>query len=362
MKPRYILSDITPYEPGKPIEEVQRELGLKDVIKMASNENALGPSPRALKAMAEALPGLHRYPDGNGTLLRQDLAKFYEVIPEQVIVGNGSDELLQLIALAYLDASDTVITSQCTFSEYEFCAKLMAVGINLVPLKDFTYDLDAIANAITDMTKLIFISNPNNPTGTYVNHEQLAKFMESVPRHVLVVLDEAYAEFVRASDYPKAIKLLTKFPNLIILRTFSKIYGLAGLRIGYGISSEIVIKTLNKVKQPFNVNTLAQIAARAALQDQDHVQKTQKLVREQIALLENGLRQVGCTPVPSQGNFVFARTPIAGRYIFQQLLQHGVIIRPMDSFGESHAIRVTISTLPEMGKLLGLLPKIFKQQ
>ena len=343
------------------MEEVQKEFALKEVFKMASNENVLGPSPKALKAVAEALPQLHRYPESTGALLREDLATYYDVLAHQVILGNGSDELLQLTALAYLEATDSVITAECTFSEYEFCAKLMGVPVTAVPLSNWTYDLNAILAAVTATTKIIFISNPNNPTGTYLSHDQISTFMDAVPRTVLVVLDEAYAEYVRASDYPNAVKLISKHPNLLMLRTFSKIYGLAALRIGYGISSPDVIKNLNKVRQPFNVNTLAQIAGRAALQDKEHVLKSQKLVRDQLALLETGLRQVGCTPVPSQANFVFALTPVSGRYIFQQLLPYGIVIRPMDSFGQAQAVRVTISSLPEMGKLLGLLPKIFKQ-
>lgn len=362
MKPRPILSEITPYEPGKPIEEVQRDLGIKEVYKMASNENAMGASPKVLKAIQDALPNIYRYPDGAGSLLMQDLAKFYEVLPSQIILGNGSDEILQMLALAYLDTDDTVLTSQCTFSEYEFCGKLMNTPVIKVPLSHWTYDLDAMKQAITDRTKLIFISNPNNPTGTYLSHDQLFEFMGAVPRTAIVVLDEAYAEYARASDYPNSIKLLSKFPNLIILRTFSKIYGLAGLRIGYGIATEETIRNLNKVKQPFNVNSLAQVAARAALQDREHVSKSQKLVWQQISLLETGLKTAGCKTLPTQGNFIFATTPIAGRYVFQQLLQHGIIVRPMDSFGETKAVRITVSNLQEIGKLLGLLPKVFSLQ
>jgi histidinol-phosphate aminotransferase len=362
MRLRESLTDIKPYEPGKPIEEVQRELGLKEVYKLASNENALGPSPKALAAIAEALPNLHRYPESSGILLRQDLAAFYGVNPQQVILGNGSDELLQLAAFAFVEPGDRTLTAECTFSEYAFCSQLVGAPCDKVPLKNFAYDLTAMARAVDPRTKVVYISNPNNPTGTYVSHEQLESFVSHVPAHVLVVVDEAYAEYVRASDFPKTLKLVNAYANLLMLRTCSKAYGLAGLRIGYGIGSEAVIGALNKVRQPFNVNSLAQAAARAALQDQDHVKRSQKLVIDHMPLLENGLRRAGCKPVLSQANFIFTTTPIAGRYVFQQLLSHGVIVRPMDAFGQPKAIRVTLSTLPEIGKLLGYLPEIFSKE
>ncbi len=359
MQPRSLVADMTPYEPGKPIEEVQREFGLTEVFKLASNENPLGPSPKALEAIRLALPDLHRYPDGSATLLRHDLAAFHKLAPGQILVGNGSDEILQLVALAYLEAGDRTLTARCTFSEYDFCSRLLNAPCDTVPLKQWTYDLDAMFHAIKSSTKVIFISNPNNPTGTYVSHDDLKRFLAQVPQHILVVLDEAYAEFVRASDYPRSLQLLQQHPNLLVLRTFSKIYGLAGLRVGYGMGHEELIRILHKVRQPFNVNSLAQIAARAALQDQEHVSRTRRCISDQMPLLDNGLRQVGCQTVPSQANFIFASTPVAGRFVFQQLLRHGVIIRPMDGFGEPKAIRVTISSLIELGRLLGLLPAIF---
>src|SRR3989344_2192893 len=257
---------VKPYVPGKPIEEVKRELGLRSVVKLASNENPFAPSPKVLKAISSASKTINRYPDGQCFYLRRELAKKLKIKPEQLIFGNGSDEVIVMAIRALIEPGDEVIVAKPSFLIYEIAAKLAGANISSVALKDFYYDLEAMKKAVTPKTKIIFIGNPDNPAGTYVNESQIVNFLEGLSENILVFIDEAYYEYVSAKDYPDTIKLLKRFKNIIITRTFSKLYGLAGLRIGYGIASPGVIDILNRVREPFNVNSLAQEAARACLE------------------------------------------------------------------------------------------------
>jgi histidinol-phosphate aminotransferase len=341
---RSCLENITPYVPGKPIEEVERELGLSDVIKMASNENPLGPSPLAVKAIEEYLPKISFYPDGNSYYLKSALAGHFNLQEENIVTGNGADELIILIGAAYLNPGDEIIMAQPSFSEYEFSARLMdAVPVH-VPCKDFRHDLKAMAAAVTDKTKVIFICNPNNPTGTIVTHKELEQFLMELPSGILVVLDEAYNEYVGDPSYPHSLEFLKQGFNVLILRTFSKIYGLAGLRIGYGLAGEEVITDLNTVREPFNVNSLAQIAARAALNDQEHLNAVRKVNTSGKEYLEREFTRMGLFHLPTEANFVFVDVGVDSRELFRKLLHKGVIIRTGDIFGYPQFIRVSIAT------------------
>ncbi len=338
---RKILEKITPYTPGKPIEEVQRELGLSSAMKLASNENPLGPSPKALEAIRQALPNLHRYPDGSGYYLVAKLAKTLNASPEQLILGNGSDEVITFAARAFIEPGDEVIIADPTFLIYRIAAQLAQAEIRIVPMNGFRYDLAAMKKAVTPKTKLIFIANPDNPTGTYLTRAEVEAFMEGLPARVIVFFDEAYAELVDAPDYPDTRVYLEKHP-VIIARTFSKAYGLAGLRIGYGLSSAPLIEAMHRVREPFNVNSLAQAAAIGALDDAAHLEATRLLLRDQKKYLMNALKEFGCEVVPSATNFIlFKAGPNAGQTA-EALLKRGIIVRHMKAWNLPEYIRVTI--------------------
>jgi histidinol-phosphate aminotransferase len=355
-RPRECVQEILPYQPGKPIEQVQREFGLRRVIKLASNENPLGASPRAKQAAAAALKHMALYPDGSGWLLRRTLAKRLGLGPEQILLGNGSNELLVQLGVAYLNAGDEVLTSEMSFSVYATTAQLMNARLVQVPMKHYTFDLDAMAAALTPRTRLIFIANPNNPTGTAVAPEALRRFVERVPETCLVVLDEAYREYAdrgRLGDSLAWVKAGRS--NLVVLWTFSKCYGLAGLRVGYGVAAPEVVQTLDRVREPFNVNSVAQAAAVAALGDQAHVRRSVALARRERGWLHAQLTALGFEAVPSQANFVFARTPSGdGQALFQALQRRGVIIRPVGGA----FIRVTAGTHAQNEKLVQELKKV----
>jgi len=340
------IEPIIPYKPGKPIEEVQKELGLKNIIKLASNENNLGISTKIQSALAAKLKDLYLYPDGAATELRNKIATKTNLSADNIILGNGSDEILQLIALAYLNAEDEVLISEGTFSEYNFAAQLTNTKVIKVPLKNDTYSLPDFETKITSKTKVIFLCNPNNPTGTYFNESSLKFFLRAVPQNTLVVIDEAYYEYVEASDYPDSLSFLDKYPNIIILRTFSKIYALAALRIGYGIASKEIITALNKARQPFNANRLAQEAAILALDDQDHLKKSFQNNQEGKKYFYQELDKLNLEYLRTEANFVFIKLPVSGQILFDKFLKKGIIVRPMAGFGFPNAIRVTIG-LPQ---------------
>ncbi|MBX3333377.1 MAG: histidinol-phosphate transaminase [Nitrospira sp.] len=348
------IQSLSPYVPGKPVEELQRELGLTRVIKLASNENPLGPSPKAMAALNGAQMLLHRYPDGGGTQLRQAIADRWKVAGDQIILGNGSDEILGLLARTFLNPGDEAIMADHTFVIYKMEVTAVHGKPVVVPLVDWTHDLETMARAITPRTKLLFLCNPNNPTGTMVSAEAVDRLMARVPADVIVVFDEAYFEYVRNSQFPDAMAYVKQGRNAIVLRTFSKIYGLAGLRIGYGVSTSEIIGFLNRVRPPFNANSLAQKAALAALGDDEHVAKSRTINVAGMEQLEQGLRALGMTPIPSETNFLYFDAKRDGRSVFDALLREGIIVRHI----EGTMIRVTIGLTDENDAFLRAFKKV----
>lgn len=338
------ILEIRPYVPGKPIEEVERELGLKDPIKLASNENPIGPSPRAIEAMEKAIRKVNFYPDSNCFYLKKALAQHVGMQEENVIIGNGSDEILKLLAEAFLKDGEEVIYGVPSFVEYEFVTRVMNGKMVEVSLKNFTYDLPAIAEKITSRTKIIFICNPNNPTGTMVTQQEVEKFMTQVPDDVLVVFDEAYQEYCTDQAYPNTLKYVQEGRKVIVLRTFSKIYALAGLRVGYGIAAKEFIDCLMRVREPFNVNSIAQAAALASLEDKDWVESVRQLNMEGRDYWYRELSAMGLDYVPTQANFLFINVKASSIEVGDRLMRKGVIVRPGNIFGYPEYIRVTIGT------------------
>ena len=336
------IASLSPYVPGKPIEELQRELGLARIVKLASNENPLGPSPKALAVLADAARTLNRYPDGSAHRLRTALADRWKVSLDQVILGNGSDEILGMLARAFLSPGDEAVMADNTFVIYKMeVAAAHGVPV-IVPLKDGVHDLAAMAGAVTPRTKLLFVCNPNNPTGTMVSATDVDALMAKVPAHVIVVFDEAYCEYVRNPQFPDSLGYVRRGRNAIVLRTFSKIYGLAGLRIGYGVTTTEIAGYLHRVRPPFNTNSLAQCAALAALGDEEHVAKSRTMNQAEMAGVQAGLAALGFQPLPSEANFLYFDARRDGRALFEALLREGVIIRHI----EGTTVRVTIG-LPE---------------
>ncbi len=358
IKFRQELNQITPYVPGKLIAEVQEEYGLTDIIKLASNENPLGMANAARMAINHALDEVHLYPDGNSRSLTESLAKHLAVNQDQLIVGNGSDEVLRMIGEAFLTPNDEVIVSEPTFSQYRFIANLMGAKIRSIPLKEYHFDLEAIANAISAQTKIVFICNPNNPTGTIVSDQKLRAFLEQIPPYVLVVIDEAYYEYVQAKDYPNSIALLEKYSNLIITRTFSKVYALAALRVGYGIAAPEVIATLLRVKEPFNVNLLAQVGAEASLLEKDHLETSIRMNEAGKEYFYREFSALNLRYLPTEANFILVDLKQDGDRVFRQLLSHGIIIRPTTAFKLPNWIRVTIGTAEQNQKFIKALQEV----
>ena len=348
------IQSLSPYVPGKPVEELQRELGLTRVIKLASNENPLGPSPKAIAALSGAQTTLHRYPDGGGTQLRQAIADRWKVAGDQIILGNGSDEILGLLTRTFLIPGDEAIMADHTFVIYKMEVTAVHGKPVVVPLVDWTHDLASMARAITPRTKLLFLCNPNNPTGTMVSTEAVDRFMARVPEDVIVVFDEAYFEYARNPGFPDAMAYVKQGRNAIVLRTFSKIYGLAGLRIGYGVSTAEIVGFLNRVRPPFNANSLAQKAALAALGDDEHVAKSRTVNAAGMEQLQQGLRALGMSPIPSETNFLYFDAKRDGRSIFDSLLREGIIVRHI----EGTMIRVTIGLADENDAFLRAFKKV----
>ena len=355
LKPKPSIDTIQPYQGGKPIEEVRRELGITDIIKLASNENPLGPSPLAMQAISESVTQVHLYPDGNAYYLKEDLAAYLGISAEHLILGNGSNDVLQLVAEAYVAPGDEVIYAAGAFVVYSLVTKLCSATAVVVPMVEHTHDLSAMAAAITDKTKVIFVANPNNPTGTMVTAGETATFMERVPDDVLVVFDEAYYEYVDRSDYPQTLPYVLQGRNFIITRTFSKIYGLAGLRIGYGIAPPPLVETLNRVRQPFNCSLVGQAAAQAALKDTTHVTKSREQTASGKAFLYDAFDNIGLRYVESEGNFIMLHLGQSGTDVADALLKEGVIVRPIGGYGYPNAVRVTIGTQQENEKFIKAL-------
>ncbi len=341
------LRDLVAYEPGKPIEDVARELGLEpsEIIKIASNENPLGPSPKAVEAMRAALESAHIYPDGGAYLLREAIAKKFGLERANVILGNGSSEVIEFIGHAFLQPGDNIVTSRHTFAIYHLMAQLFGAETIEVADPHFTHDLPAMAAAINERTKIVFVNNPNNPSGTVVSQAEMDAFVKSVPERVVIVFDEAYVEFM---DEPRdSVKFIREGrPNVLTLRTFSKIQGLAGLRIGYGLASKELAEVLQRTREPFNANSIAQAGALAGLLDEEHQKATRDLTKEGREYLQRCFASLGLKYVPSQSNFVLVKVG-NGKWLFQELQKRGVIIRAMDSYGLPEWIRVTVGTMEE---------------
>jgi histidinol-phosphate aminotransferase len=350
------IASLSPYVPGKPIEELQRELGLARVIKLASNENPLGSSPKALAALSGGTSTLHRYPDGGAFRLRESLADRWKVTPDQVILGNGSDEILGLLARTFLAQGDEAVMADQTFVIYKMEVTAAHGKPVIVPLKQWRHDLQAMAGAITDRTRLLFVCNPNNPTGTMVSAAEVELLLSRVPAHVVIVFDEAYFEYVRSEQFPDSMSYVKQGRNVIVLRTFSKIYGLAGLRIGYGVATAEIINFLNRIRPPFNANSLAQRAALAALGDDEHVAQSRMANEAGLGQMVKGLTELGLVPVPSEANFVYVDIGRDGRTVFEALLREGVIVRHI----EGRMIRVTIGLEEENREFLAALKRVIQ--
>lgn len=355
---------LTPYLPGKPIAELERELGISNIVKLASNENPLGPSPLALEAARRALPELHVYPDGGGFALKTALAEKLGLVPAQITLGNGSNDVLEIIARTFLSPELNAVFSEHAFAVYPIVTQAAGAQAKIAPAHNgergprYGHDLAALAAAVDGSTRLVFIANPNNPTGTYLDAKSLHGFLAGLPEQVIAVVDEAYFEYVAAPDYPDALAWLPEFPNLVVTRTFSKAYGLAGLRVGYAASSPEIADLLNRVRQPFNVNLLALEAARAALDDPDYL-------RRGVELNNAGLRQLGAAlaerkleTIPSVGNFLTFDLGRPAAPVYDALLRQGVIVRPVANYGLPRHLRVTIGTAEQNAIFLAALDRV----
>ena len=341
------IEDLVPYEPGKPVEAVQRELGLERVVKLASNEGPFPPFPAALEAMERASLELNRYPDGGAWSLRTALAERHEVSFEELVVGAGADGIIDLLAQATLDPGDEVVCGWPSFPSYVLTAAKLGAEARRVPLRDHTYDLEALLAAIGPRTKLVYVCHPNNPTGTANGREELIAFLDRLPEHVLCVLDQAYFEYIDDPDYVDGLELFRAGRRIVVLRTFSKIYGLAGLRVGWAVAPEDVATATSKVRRAFDVASTAQSAALASLDDQEEIRRRRELNATGRERLAEILRGYGLQPVePARGNFLFAEVG-GGRELFERLLREGVIVRPLDGFGAPEAIRVSVGTPEE---------------
>ncbi|TDI13107.1 MAG: histidinol-phosphate transaminase [Acidobacteria bacterium] len=356
------IRQIRPYEPGKPVEEVERELGLSNTIKLASNENPLGPSPLAVKALQRAIATANRYPDGGGYYLCHALAERNGVSADQIVLGNGSTELVEILARSYLGHDGNAVISEQAFIMYQIAVQAVNGNAIMVPMKGRTHDLDAMARAVNGKTRLIFVANPNNPTGTSVGAAPLQRLLDAVPEGTLLVVDEAYREYAEGfADYPETLPLVRQGAPLVVLRTFSKIYGLAGLRIGYAIAPQWVVREVNKVRSPFNTNSLAQIAALAALKDREHLERSRQRNREGLKVLQEGLSELGFLVTPSVTNFVLVEVAQPARAAFERLLKLGVIVRPMDGYGIEQGLRVSVGTREENQRVLEAFDRALKR-
>ena len=351
------VCDLVAYEPGKPIDETARELGLDpaDIIKVASNENPLGPSPKAKVAMVQALEDAHIYPDGGGYRLRSAIAEKLNVDLDNVVIGNGSNEIIELLCHCFLNEDAELIAAEHAFVVYKLMATLFGAKYVEVPDPGFVHDLDAMADAITDKTRLVFIANPNNPTGTVVDQAAIDRFMARVPEHVVVAFDEAYYEFLDTP--PDTLKYVREGKNVCVLRTCSKIHGLAALRVGYGLASKNVAAILQKARQPFNVNAIAQAGALAALTDSEHVEKTREVNRKGLAFYEAAFRERGLEFVPSVANFILVNVGDGDR-VFRDMLKQGVIVRAMRSYKLPQWVRISIGTPEQNERCLEVLDSV----
>ena len=352
------VRSLTPYQPGKPIEELERELGLTDIVKLASNENPLGPGPLAREAMAAAMREIERYPDGSGHVLRMALARELNLDPARITLGNGSNELLELVARTFVTPDDEVVFSQHSFVVYPIVTQAIGARAVEVPAREYGHDLAAMADACGERTRLVFIANPNNPTGTWNGRQALRKLLETVPGHTLVVVDEAYFEYVDHPQYPNALDWIDEFDNLVVTRTFSKVHGLAALRVGFAVSNLQIADLINRVRQPFNVNTLGMVAAAKALEDKAHVSASKALNHRGLRLLEEGARKLGLSFIPSIGNFLTVEMPGPAGDFYEALLRQGVIVRPIAGYGLPNHLRVSVGLESENERFVSALEKV----
>jgi histidinol-phosphate aminotransferase len=353
------ISGLQPYQPGKPIEELERELGIRNIIKLASNENPLGPSGKVLQAVEKKLGSISRYPDPFAFV--QYLAGHLDVRETQITLGNGSNQVLNLVAQCFLSSSGNAVISEHAFIVYPLAVQAIGAHAKTVAAKNYGHDLQAMLDAIDKNTRLVFIANPNNPTGTWNSSAEVKNFLQRVPADVIVVLDEAYAEYVVDKNYASGLGYLSDFPNLIVTRTFSKAYGLAGLRIGYSVSSPQIANLLNRVREPFNVNQLALVAAQAALEDQEYLQKSVQLNSSGMRELEQGFQQLGLRYIPSMGNFLALEFEQDVSQLYQLLLHEGVIVRPVGIYNLPRHLRVTVGLPEENRRFLHVLEDVLKK-
>lgn len=352
------IAHLQPYVPGKPVSELERELGITDSVKLASNENPLGPSPAALAAMQGEFSELCRYPDGGAYALRSRLAERHGVGAECITIGNGSNDVLDMIARVFLYPGRESLFSEHAFAVYPLSSMAAGAELQMAPAKDFGHDLDAIAGMLNDNTGVVWIANPNNPTGTWLTADQLYDFMQQVPAKTIVVVDEAYFEYVHQAQYPDASAWLDDFPNLIVTRTFSKAYGLASLRIGYGVSHPDIADLLNRVRQPFNANSYAQAAAIASLGDTDYLKRSVELNDLGLVQLSDGLKALGLEPIPSVGNFITVNVGRSAADVDTALLKKGVITRPVENYGLPNCLRVSVGLAAENARCLHALGEV----
>ncbi|HEX8595243.1 MAG TPA: histidinol-phosphate transaminase [Pseudomonas sp.] len=354
------VQKLSPYVPGKPVDELARELGIDpaNIIKLASNENPLGASPKALAAIRSEFAELARYPDGNGFALKKRLAERCGVQASQVTLGNGSNDILELVARAYLAPGLNAVFSEFAFAIYPIVTQAVGAEARVAPARNWGHDLPGMLAAIDSQTRVVFIANPNNPTGTWFGPDALNEFLAAVPRNVLVVLDEAYIEYAQGAELPDGLNYLADYPNLLVSRTFSKAYGLASLRVGYGLSSPAVADVLNRVRQPFNVNSFALAAACAALDDVEYVTKSRQLNEVGMEQLEGGLDLLGLDWIPSKGNFIAVDLGRDSASVYQGLLREGVIVRPIAGYGMPNHLRVSIGLPQENTRFLEALAKV----
>ena len=337
---REVVKDLKLYVPGKPIEEVKRELGLEEIVKLASNENPFGPSPRAVEAMLQSASKVHIYPDGNAFYLKEALARELGVDTEQLFLANGSDEVIQMIAVTFINPGDEAIMATPTFPRYQPTVLMMNGVVHEIPLKNHDHDLEAFGDKINSKTKLIYICNPNNPTGTFVPKAELDAFMARVPESAIVIFDEAYFEFVDDPNYPNGLDYLAKGQNVMVMRTFSKMYGLAGLRLGYAVTKPELVAAMNRVREPFNVNSMAQVGALAALTDKEHVAKVKAANLAGRDYLYQAFAKLGLPYIPTVANFIMVDTGKDSAKVFQALLKKGIIVRSGDIYGYDTSVRV----------------------
>ncbi len=352
------IAGLTPYVPGKPVSELERELGITDSVKLASNENPLGPGALARAAIAAELGELARYPDGGGFELRRVLGEHHGVEPNRITLGNGSNDVLDLIARVFLQPGTESLFSEHAFAVYPIATQAVGATAKVAPAKDYGHDLDAMAGLVSERTRVVWVANPNNPTGTWLTADALKAFIAALPSTCVVVVDEAYIEYVDEPDYPDAAAWLNEFPNLIVIRTFSKVHGLASLRVGYGISDPRIADLLNRVRQPFNVNSLALAAATAALGDQEHIQASVTLNRSGMNQLTAGFTKLGLGFIPSVGNFITVDLGRPAGPVNEALLRQGCIVRPVGNYGLPNHLRISIGLEQENARLLTALEQV----